>query len=324
MKWHLGSAGDSPTEDAYGYDAFATFNGSKVNPIKKDGLASVDHAEKFIREHKDESFFVNLWLHEVHLAHFPQPRYLEKFKDLDEQKRVYASVIAEGDEGVGRILDLLKELNLDDNTQVVFSTDNGPEVTRDEKNKIHHKGEEGLGGYYSVGETAELKGRKRSLFSGGIRVPLIVRWPGVIPAGKTDNVSVLTAVDLLPTFLEVARGTLPVGYLPDGESVLSAFKGGQFSRTHPIFWEWKGGDKQDFTWPTLGVHDGKWKLLHGTENQLVELYDLKTDWAETKNVAAENPDVVKRLSAQLQAWKSELPRSPSESALSAAREKKKS
>jgi len=220
-KWHLGSAPDAPTEVDYGYDAHATFNSPDADEIKPNGLASVDHAEIFIRKNKDKPFFINLWLHESHLAHFPQDRYTEKFKDLDEQKRVYASVIAEGDEGVGRILNLLKELKLDENTLVVFSSDNGPENTGDESRKTKR---EGLGSYYSVGETGGLKGRKRSLYSGGVRVPFIVRWPGHLSEGITDTTSVMTAVDLLPTFLEIAGVKLPEGYQPDGESVFSAFE----------------------------------------------------------------------------------------------------
>ena len=184
------------------------------------GLASVDHAEKFIRECKDEPFFVNLWLHEVHTPHLPQEKFMEKFKDLGEAERVYASVIAEGDEAVGRILTLLKEMEIDDNTLVVFSTDNGPERSDDKKD---HKGQ-GLGKFYSVGETGGLKGEKRSLFSGGVRVPFIVRWPGVVPAGKTDKTSVLTAVDLLPTFLEVAKVELPEGFEPDGGECLGGLE----------------------------------------------------------------------------------------------------
>lgn len=318
-KWHLGSVGDSPTEDQYGYDKFATFNGSKVNPIEKGGLASVDHAEKFILENKDQPFFVNLWLHEVHTPHLPQKRYMDKFKHLDEARRVYASVVAEGDEAVGRILRLLKENGIDEKTLVVFSTDNGPEQSTDEKD---HKGQ-GLGKYYSVGETGGLKGEKRSLFSGGVRVPLIVRWPGVVPAGKTDKKSVLTAVDLLPTFLDVAGVPLPKGYQPDGESALAAFKGSAIERTKPIYWQWRGGDNQDFTWPTLGVRDGKWKLLVGTENQKSELYDLENDWAETTDLSTRHPDVTQRLSDQLAAWKNELPQTPSKQSLSKARRKNK-
>ena len=331
-KWHLGSAGDSPSEDAYGYDEFATFNGSGKNEIPKKGLASVDHAEKFIREFKDETFFVNLWLHEAHLAHYPTEEWMEHFKDLDEQKQVYASIIAEGDEGVGRILSLVKELGIDDKTLIVFSSDNGPEATRGEDEKLHNVGKAkakgkphdgGLGGYYSVGETGGLKGRKRSLFAGGVRVPFIVRWPGVTPAGKTDSKSVITAVDLLPTFAEIAGAQLPEGYQPDGESVVSAFKGETFQRTKPLFWEWTGGSEQADTWPALSVRDGKWMLLENREDKKAELYNLKGDWAQKKDLAANRPEVVARLSQEIDEWKASLPTKPSENALSKARSNKK-
>lgn len=329
-KWHLGSVKDSPTEDAYGYDRFATFNGSNKNPIPKKGLASVDHAEKFIREFKDKPFFINLWLHEAHLAHYPVDKYMEKFKDLDEQKQVYASIIAEGDEGVGRILSLLKELGIDDNTLVVFSTDNGAERTRGEDEKLHKPEKSdgkddspGLGGWYSVGESGGLKGGKRSLFAGGIRVPFIVRWPGVVPAGKTDKTSVVTAVDLLPTFVEVGGGKLPGDYKPDGESVLAAFKGESFERTKPIFWEWRGGSDKPYTWPSLAMREGKWKLLVNKKEGKMELYDLENDWAEKKDLAKENPEIVKELSDKIDAWKKSLPTTPSPNAMSKARSKAK-
>lgn len=318
-KWHLGSSGDSPTEDVYGYDRFATFNGSKVNEIKKDGLASVDHTENFIREFKDQPFFINLWLHEVHTAHYPQSHYMEQFNALTDRQQVYASVIAEGDEAVGRIMKLLRDLKIDDNTLVVFSTDNGPEISTDEKD---HKKTEGLGKYYSVGESGGLKGEKRSLFSGGIRVPFIVRWPGATPAGIRDTTSVITAVDLLPTFLAAAGVALPEGYEPDGENVLSAFKGEGFTRTKPVFWEWRGGDNQQYTWPSLAIREGPWKLLVNQEQGKLELYNLKKDWAESSDVSARFPEVVAKLHQQLAAWKASLPTEPSSRALSKARSKK--
>jgi len=323
-KWHLGSVNDSPSEDEYGYDRFATFNGSGKNEIPKKGLASVDHAEKFIREFKDQPFFVNLWLHEAHLAHFPKPEYMEKFKDLDEQKQVYASIIAEGDEAVGRILKLLDELEIDENTLVVFSSDNGPEFTRGKNEKYHGDDESsGFGGYYSVGESGGFKGKKRSLFAGGIRVPFVVRWPAVVPKGRVDKTSVLTAVDLLPTFLDAAGVALPGDFQPDGESALAALKGESFERTKPIFWEWRGGDRQDYTWPSMGVRDGKWKLLVNRKTKQMELYDLERDWAEQHDVASDHPEVTAALSKQLDAWKASLPESPSETAVSKARNKVK-
>lgn len=314
-KWHLGSVADSPSEDAYGYDRYATFNGSGNNSIEKGNLSSVFHAERFINEFKDEPFFINLWLHEVHTPHLPQERYMEKFKHLPESEQVYASVIAEGDEAVGRVMSLLKKLDLDEKTLVVFSTDNGPEHSTEDKD---HKGQ-GLGKFYSVGETGGLKGEKRSLFAGGIRVPFIVRWPGVVPAGVEDKTSVVTAVDLLPTFLEVAGVELPEDYKPDGESVFAAFKGESFKRSKPIFWEWRGGDNHQSTWPSLGIRDGKWKLLVNRETKRMELYDLESDWPEQKELADQFPEVAEKLYAKLTAWKSELPTEPSASAISKRR-----
>lgn len=320
-KWHLGAGNGVPIESEYGYDAFATFNGSKQNDIPKDALASVDHAEKFIRANHDKPFFVNLWLHETHLPHYPLAQYLAQFKDLDEQKRVYASVIAEGDAGVGRILSLLKELGLDDNTLVVFSSDNGPEAERGEEAKVHHQGEVGLGGYYSVGESGGLKGQKRSLYAGGVRVPFIVRWPGVVPAGRVDRESTMTAVDLLPTFLDAAGVPLPEDFTPDGQSALAAFKGDAFARSKPIFWEWRGGLSKDYTWPTQGIRDGRWKLLRNVDLKKIELYDLENDWAEKSDVAAQNPAIVKALNAKIDDWKKTLPAKPLATSLSPARNK---
>lgn len=318
-KWHIGRAADVPTEDQYGYDEYATFNGSGTKEIAKDGLASVDHAEKFIRANKNQPFFVNLWLHETHLAHFPREDYLEKFKDLNEQQRVYAAVVAEGDEGVGRILRLLKELDLDENTLVVFSSDNGPEATRGPEHKFHNNSTVGLGGYYSVGESGGLIGQKRSLYAGGVRVPFIVRWPAMVPAGKVDRTSVLTAVDLLPTFLDAAGVNLPSGFEPDGQSALAAFKGSPIERTKPIFWEWRGGLSKDYTWPTLGVRDGRWKLLLNEDLNRVELYDIEADWAEENNLAQKLPQETERLIAMIHRWKASLPAAPAKHTLSQQR-----
>ncbi|MDO7172452.1 sulfatase [Mariniflexile sp. AS56] len=320
-KWHLGwRSKDSPVETDYGYDEYATFNGSKTIDIPHAGSVGVDYAEKFIKENKDKPFFINLWLHEAHTAHYPLEKFMDQFGNLDEQKQVYASVIAEGDEAVGRINKLLKELNLDENTLVVFSTDNGPEWEGSEKEKIHRKDDpEGLGKYYSVGETGGLKGQKRSLFAGGIRVPFVAKWPKVIAAGVEDKTSVVTAVDLLPTFFEVANIQMPTDYKPDGESMLSAFKGKDFNRSKPIFWEWRGGSKEEYTWPTLGVRDGDWKLVVDVTGEKYELFNEKEDWKEENNLAEENPEKAKELLTMINNWKATLPTEPRASCTSIVR-----
>ena len=320
-KWHLGwRSKDAPIETDYGYDEYATFNGSQTIDIPKAGSIGVDYAETFIKKHKDQPFFVNLWLHEAHLAHFPKEKFMDEFGNLDEQKQVYASVIAEGDEAVGRIMTLLKELGLDENTLVVFSTDNGPEWEGTENEKIHKANDpKGLGKYYSVGETGGLKGQKRSLFAGGVRVPFVARWPKVIPKGVVDVSSVVTAVDLLPTFFEAAGIEMPKDYQPDGESIMSALKGNDFERSKPIFWEWQGGSSKDYTWPTLGVRDGDWKLVVDVTGDKYELYNEKKDWKEVDNLAEKNPEKAKELLDLAYAWKASLPKEPRASCLSLVR-----
>ncbi|MBU2929867.1 sulfatase family protein [Winogradskyella psychrotolerans] len=325
-KWHLGwSAKDAPIESDYGYDEYATFNGSKTINIPKGGSIGVDYAEDFIKKHKNEPFFINLWLHEAHTAHYPQERFMDQFGNLDEQKQVYASIIAEGDEAVGRIMKLLEELDLDENTLVVFSTDNGPEWEGSEKEKLHkgdvENGVEGLGKYYSVGETGGLKGQKRSLFSGGIRVPFVAKWPKVIPAGVEDKTSAVTAVDLLPTFFEAAGIEIPNDFQPDGESMMSAFKGKGLERTKPIFWEWRGGTSKDYTWPTLGVQDGDYKLVVDVSGDKYELFNIKDDWKEENNLAEKNPEKANELLKMVHDWKASLPTEPKASSLSVVRNK---
>lgn len=323
-KWHLGwKAKDGPKESDYGYDEYATFNGTGTISIPKSKSVGVDYAEKFIKKNKDKPFFINLWLHEAHTAHYPLKKFMDKFGDLDEQKQVYASIIAEGDEAVGRISKLLKELNLDENTLVVFSTDNGPEWEGSAKDKLHKGNEEngvaGLGKYYSVGETGGLKGQKRSLFAGGIRVPFVAKWPKVIPSGVEDKKSVVTAVDLLPTFFEAAGIAMPKDYQPDGESMMSAFKGKGLERSKPIFWEWRGGSNQDYTWPSLGVRDGDWKLVVDKTGEKYELFNEKEDWKEENNLAEENPEKAKELLTMVNNWKATLPTEPRANTLSFVR-----
>lgn len=315
-KWHLADnrASDAPLPTSYGIDEYAAFNvpgGEKINYEE-----SIPRALDFIKKNRDTTFFMNIWIHETHTPFYPRDEYLEKYKDLDERKQVYASIIAEGDAGVGNILDLLKDLNIDDNTLVIFSSDNGPEYPRENTERFLNGG---YGEYYSVGETGGLKGEKRSLYAGGIRVPFIVRWPGVAPEGKHDSTSVVTAVDLVPTFLEIAGLELPTDYKPDGESALAALKGESFKRTKPIYWEWAGPKLRESIWPKLGIRDGRWKLVTNKDSLRTELYDLEGDWAEAVDVSAEHPKIVTQLLEQVYDWKKTLPVAPDKNSISKER-----
>ena len=319
-KWHLTDAGDTeaPAPVAYGFDEWAVFTG----PGEEAGFHdTAGNAVRFIRENKNRPFYVNVWIHESHLPHVPTKESLERWKNLDEQKRVYAAVITDGDNEVGAVLDALQETGVADNTIVIFSSDNGPERTGGKRqqidvNAIHNTRRSGYGGYYSVGETGGLRGRKRSLFEGGVRVPFIVRWPGHAPAGETNDKTVLSAVDLLPTLCAAAGVTLPEDYRGDGENLLAAFNGKEVSRTKPILWEWRGTGPEPDWWPRLAVREGDWKLAMTYDAKRVELHQLIGDRAEAHDSAKEHPEIVTRLSKLVLDWKTTLPAKPNPDCIS--------
>jgi N-acetylgalactosamine-6-sulfatase len=321
-KWHLTNiwVDDAPLPDRYGFDEFGAFNlpGENMPPAE-----TADRAIDFIRRHKDGPFFLNLWIHETHTPHYPEPGLLKEFEGLSESEMVYAAVLAAGDRDVGKVMAVLDELELADDTIVIFSSDNGPESPNETRFMDDNATGPGFGRFYSVGGTAGLKGQKRSLYAGGVRVPFIVRWPGVVAAGKTDETSVVTAVDLLPTLVRVAGAELPVGYELDGEDVLVALRGETFKRSKPIYWVWPPGegakDTESPNWPHFGYQSGDWKLLVNSRLQKTELYRVSEDWFEVRDVSTEYPDVVDTLIGELGALRSEFPASPGASALSSLR-----
>ncbi len=313
-KWHLsGVFKDSPLPAAYGVDEHAIFTGP-ATATQTDHRKVFDDAVAFIRAHKSGPFYMNLWIHETHLAHMPTEESLQRYAKLDEQQRVYSAVVADGDNGIGKVLGVLKELALEQNTLVIFSSDNGPENTgRDKESRGELRG--GYGGFYSVGSTGGSRGRKRSLYEGGVRLPFIVRWPGHVPAGKVNKTTALAAVDLLPTLCAVTGTSLPAGYKTDGENLLPALLGQETARTMPIFWDWRGKDTPADCWPRWAVRDGDWKLVTDNASRK-ELYHSPDDWAEGRNVAKEHADIVAKLSAKLEAWKTTLPKEPAQEFIS--------
>ncbi|MBL9189674.1 MAG: sulfatase-like hydrolase/transferase [Opitutaceae bacterium] len=305
-KWHLTNRDTrgAPAPTAYGFDEFAVFNGG-AETVSADLHATPENAAKFIQANKDRPFFLNVWLHESHLPHRPTKASLDKWAHLDEQKRVYAAVITDGDNAVGRVLDALKTAGVEQNTLVIFSSDNGPETTGTDKGP--NTPERGYGGYYSVGSSGGLRGEKRSLFEGGVRVPFLVRWPGHTPAGAIDNTTVFTAVDLLPTLCAAAGVSLPPDYRGDGENLIAALNGQSVSRTRPIFWAWTGKATDPDWWPRLAVRDGDWKLTLTADGKRTELHRLTSDRAESNDLAKAHPDIVARLTQLALAWHATLP-----------------
>jgi len=199
----------------------------------------------------------------------------EKWPEPEKNK---AAMISRLDHDVGKLLDRLKELKLDESTVVFFSSDNGP----------HKEGGVDPKFFESSGP---LRGIKRDLYEGGIRVPMIVRWPGRVPAGAVSD-QMFAFWDFLPTAAELA-GTMPPEKL-DGISVLPTLLGRKQTNQHEhLYWEFhEKGFHQ-------AVRKGDWKAVrHGSQGSL-ELYNLKTDLAEKENVAATNPEIVAKIEAYL-------------------------
>jgi hypothetical protein len=161
-KWHLTNRNThgAPAPTAYGFDEFAVFNGG-AETASADLHATPENAARFIAANKDRPFYLNVWLHESHLPHVPTKASLEKWQHLDDQKRVYAAVITDGDNAVGRVLDALEAAGVAHNTLVIFSSDNGPETTAaktQQSSRDDDAGVAGYGGYYRVGSSGGLRG----------------------------------------------------------------------------------------------------------------------------------------------------------------------
>lgn len=328
-KWHLSNdmIPDSPTPDKYGYDVYGAFNcAGEQMPFYEDA----DNTIAFIKSAQENNtpFFINLWLHEPHTPHHVLPKYQWRFRDLEESDNIYASVLSHADDRIGEILDALDRLRLTDNTLVIFTSDNGPARAADTAQlKSYHDTATGVG--YNIagskGVTGGRKGYKAALFEGGIGVPFIARWPGKIKAGSIDTVSLMSAVDLLPTFCEVAGVPLPQTYQADGISQVSTLTGNPYpSRTKPLFWKmngaWPVNEQRPDHWVSYAIVDQNWKLVANSDLNYVELYDIAHDVYEKHDLKADHPGKVTNLLTQIRAWQDELPSGPGEKLFSKKRQ----
>lgn len=326
-KWHLTNShiSDAPEPSEYGFDDYAVFNGPGP---QTDAVRVFDDALAFIDKHQDAPFFLNLWIHETHTPHYPDPDLVEMFSHLGERQQMYAATIASADAGVGQVMDRLSATGLLERTIVIFSSDNGPEVNgRADQRYLRTDpdaavpGREPLGRYFSVGETGGLRGRKRDLFEGGVRVPFIVSWPGTIPAGRVDDTSVINAVDLLPTFASLAGTKIPNDIKFDGEDITDALLGEEYHRSKPVFWQRlekidANRNGRDALWSA--IRDGDWKYMQSSHGEKM-LFHLPTDRAEAKNLAEERPEIAAGLQAKLTEWRNSFDYAVPENAISSMR-----
>ncbi|MBN1342784.1 MAG: arylsulfatase [Phycisphaerae bacterium] len=246
-----------------------------------------ERALRFIEESKDGPFFLYLAYTIPHWsdypAHTPESQIVPsdkpyRQKDWPQVEKNYAAMVTRMDGDVGRIMALLKRLRLDDDTIVFFTSDNGPCGGKDRAHKPAF--------FNSAGG---LRGLKRELYEGGIRVPMIVRWPGKVPAGRVSD-AVWAFWDVMPTLAELAGTSAPKGI--DGISVVPTLLGREQKRRHEyLYWDY-GHSRGNFM---QAVRLANWKGVRGGPGAAIELYDLTQDVAESKDVAADHPDVVARI-----------------------------
>lgn len=237
----------------------------------------VDETISFITANKDRPFF-------VYFSHtLPHPPLNLPPAHRTPDRTIYDDALEYMDEQTGRIFDALDQLDLAGNTLVMFSSDNGP-----------------MGPY---GDTAGLRGRIRDAYEGGIRVPLIARWPGQIPEASVVDTPAI-AYDIFPTFLRIAGGELSADRVYDGQDIWPILSGeGGIERREPFVWVYRDN--------VTAMRDGKWKL-HAAQRErrldTPELYDLESDPGETRPVNDKYPEVVERMLSRIEAYQAEIPK----------------
>ncbi len=315
-KWHLGSGEGAPSPGDYGIDEHCTrvSNGPQMEGqddpyfrAKSTGQI-VDKTIEFIEKNRDKPFYVNVWTLVPHATLHPTDEQTEPYKRYAPSKvpykgvkQIYYASVTDMDRQIGRLIKKIDELGLADNTLIAFSSDNGPEDL-DIRNAVHS----------GIGSTGPFRGRKRSIYEGGIRMPFIVRWPGHTPANRVDDTTVIAAVDWLPTVCSLAGAKVPDNLNSDGEDMSRAILGKPKQRTKPLMWEWRFrvAGNMVHKCPMLAIRDGKWKLLMNPDRSRVELYDILQDPTELDNIAEKHPGVVKKMSQQLLKWQATLPPGP--------------
>lgn len=265
--------------------------------IVRDNLAGddsrviMDRAVPFIREcggHRNP-FFAVIWFHTPHTPVVAGPPYRAMYSKFCEDEQHYYGCVTAMDEQVGRLNRELRELGIENDTMVWFCSDNGPEggedVSRNGRNR---------------GVTGGLRGRKRSLFNGGIGVPALLKWPEHVKPG-TDWTVPCSTLDYFPTVAELLGYTMPDNRPMDGTSLLPLVRGDSQTRPKAIpyrFLEHKNGM---FGSPTIGLIDHQWKFLTNLSRDGAEdvLFDLDADMAETADKVKEHPDIAARMRAEL-------------------------
>lgn len=249
-----------------------------------------DEAVEYLQNYSSEKpFFLNMAFYAVHVPLEANKKDIhvvkERTPERGQNNYIYSAMVYSVDRSIKRILDVLCEKGFDKNTIIIFTSDNG--------------------GQSMVTDNYPLKGQKGNIYEGGIRVPTFIYWPGKIkPKSKCDIP--ITIIDYFPTVADIA-GIQDNKYSVDGESLLPLILNEGYLDRKCIFWHLpnyngKGTNAKVWQAPVSAVRKGDWKLIHNFEDSSVELYNLKNDISETKNLASEHSTIVNELMYELKEW----------------------
>jgi arylsulfatase A len=305
-KWHLGGKGYLPEQQGFDLNIGGTEKGSPPsyfppyripgleprfdNDYLTDNLSS--RAEQFIESNKDRPFFLYLAHFAVHLPLGAKPEVVEKYKarirpDAAQKHPVYAGMVEGADDSVGRIMKKLDDLHLTDNTVIFFLSDNGG---------LRFEGKQTV----PITSNLPLRAGKGHLYEGGVRIPWIVRWPGVTKAGTVSHTPVITT-DIYPTIVAAAGATANAGHPLDGIDIGPELRGHGLRR-EALYWHYPHYSNQGGV-PGGAIRRGDFKLIEFYEDGHLELYNLKQDVGEHHNLAAQQPDRAKELHRMLDNWR---------------------
>lgn len=320
-KWHLGEKGYWPNDQGFDFNYGGCQWGRPMhgyfspwhNPALKDGPKGefltyhlADLTSQFIKQHRDKPWFAELAFYAVHQKVEAPENLIEKFRQrkmhlhltdkfgqldghpwrLTQGDPVYAALVYAMDQSVGKVLDTIHTEGLDDNTIVIFTSDNGGlAVTQHEPTSV-----------------MPLRAGKGWDYEGGIRVPLIIKWPGTVKGGSTCSAPVIS-MDFYPTILQMLGLPQRPEQTLDGRSILPLLEG-RSRLTQELFWHYPHYSDQGGT-PNSAVRDGNWKLIEwfGRTNDTVKLFDLNNDLSESHNVIRQHPERAKILLQQIQTWR---------------------
>lgn len=248
-----------------------------------------DEAIQFIRSSENQPFFLYFPHYGVHTPLQAKKEMVARYERIPEDQRqghpTYAAMVESIDQSVGRVLATLKDLGRDKDTVVIFTSDNG--------------------GFYKATDNAPLRANKGSYYEGGIRVPLVIKWPGVTKAGSVIQEPV-TSSDLYPTCLAAAGLPLLPSQHQDGLNLLPLLQGETTLDREALFWHFPHYNQHPSSYPSSVIRRGKWKLIQTYDPEGVELYNLAEDLGETKDLTHARPDLSKALLRQLKDWQAKV------------------